>query len=758
MLESALRCNALGLSVFPLFRRGKKAAVEWMRFQHERPTEAQIKSWWLDRPEANIAVACGPVSGVLVVDVDGEKGAATIAHLQQTYGPLPATWRSSTGKGEHLWFRYPQGLEIGNARGRLKNSGVDIRGFGGYVVAPGSIHENGTPYAWQDDCDPNFLPVSDIPAWFLDLLTAPATPEKPDFDIRSVEGAEDRYIAAAFKGEVSNVLTAKEGERNNTLNVAAFKLAGFVTAGMLTETEVRAALTGAARAIGLIDSEIGPTIDSGLAAGLQHPREVPERPVPHKPQRAMLKVVQPAMAETTTVPEEESLPPQFSDDHLALRFTAKHCEELRYTATLNRWHIWKEPGVWRADETMASWSLARQICRDAAAEAESLSPKQSSMFKGIASNKTVAAVVSMARYDRRHASAVDQWDADPWKLNTAAGIVDLKDGQLSPHDPQEYCTKSTSVGPDTEAAGCPKWLGFLRTVTDGNTALIDYLQRVCGYCLTGTTREHALFFLYGTGANGKSVFINTVSGVLADYHRVAPIEIFMESKNDRHPTEIAMLMGARLVTAVETEEGRRWAESKLKNLTGGDKLTAHFMRQDYFEFVPQFKLLIAGNHKPAIRSVDEAIRRRLNLIPFTVTIPAEKRDPDLAEKLRAEYPAILSWMIAGCQQWQTSGLNPPDTVRKATDDYLDAEDAIMTWVEACCDRSPSAFETTTALFNSWKSWAERNNEPAGGSKRFGQALEQHGFRREKREKGNGFIGLNIIFQRQDHIGEDINNG
>jgi putative DNA primase/helicase len=169
--------------------------------------------------------------------------------------------------------------------------------------------------------------------------------------------------------------------------------------------------------------------------------------------------------------------------------------------------------------------------------------------------------------------------------------------------------------------------------------------------LTAATRDHALFFGYGTGANGKSVLLSTVAGILGDCHKTAPIETFIASNVDRHPTDLAMLRGARLVTATETEEGRQWAESRIKSLTGGDRVSARFMRQDFFEYTPQFKLFIAGNHRPGLRSVDEAIRRRFHLIPFAVTIPAEERDGELTEKLKAEWPGILAWIVAGCLNW-----------------------------------------------------------------------------------------------------------
>src|SRR5262249_54056800 len=180
--------------------------------------------------------------------------------------------------------------------------------------------------------------------------------------------------------------------------------------------------------------------------------------------------------------------------------------------------------------------------------------------------------------------------------------------------------------------------------------------------------------------DGKSAYLNTLAGIMGEYHRTAPIETFTASSHDRHPTDLAGLRGARFVTATETEDGRAWAESRIKQMTGGDKIAARFMRQDFFEFVPQFKLLISGNHKPSFRGVDEAIRRRFLLLPFSVTVPEADRDPDLPEKLKAEWPGILTWMITGCLDWQEHGLGPPAAVLEATRTYLEAEDAFQLWL------------------------------------------------------------------------------
>jgi putative DNA primase/helicase len=426
--------------------------------------------------------------------------------------------------------------------------------------------------------------------------------------------------------------------------------------------------------------------------------------------------------------------PQFSDEALALRFADQHAEHLRYVAAWGRWLQW-DGKRWCFDDTLAALDLARKICRDAAEECE-----KENMAKTVASAKTIAAVVSLAKADRRLAATIEQWDADPWALNSAGGVIDLKTGNRRVHRPTDYMTRITAVSPNED---CPLWHSFLDRITAGNKELQSFLQRVAGYSLTGSTREHALFFLYGVGANGKSVFVSTVSGVLGDYQRTAPIETFTASHGDRHPTELAGLRGARLVTATETEEGRRWAEAKIKQLTGGDTVSARFMRQDFFEFTPQFKLMVAGNHKPGLRSVDEAIRRRFNLIPFTVTIPPAERDPDLSETLKAEWPGILRWMIEGCLEWQRMGLVPPEVVTVATAAYLEAEDAIAAWLDDCCSRDAQSWEPTCSLFASWTAWATRTGEHVGTLRRFAQALENRGIAPHRRTSNRGFLGLRL---------------
>ncbi|MGV0961573.1 MAG: phage/plasmid primase, P4 family [Limnohabitans sp.] len=425
-----------------------------------------------------------------------------------------------------------------------------------------------------------------------------------------------------------------------------------------------------------------------------------------------------------------------TEDALALAFTRRYHRDWRYVAAWGRWLVW-DGQRWRNEDTLAATDLIRSVCRQTALRAE-----DRKVAAKLASSGTVGGVERLARADRRHAATTDEWDADPWLLNTPGGVVDLKTGRTRANDRADRMTKITTATPRGE---CPQWRSFLNDVTSGDQNLQDYLQRMVGYALTGSTREHALFFLYGTGANGKSVFVNTLADILGDYATNAPMDTFMETRTDRHPTDMAGLRGARFVAAIETEQGRRWAESKVKNLTGGDKIAARFMRQDFFEFFPQFKLFVAGNHKPAIRNIDEAMKRRLHLIPFTITVPPEKRDKHLQQKLLAERDGILAWALEGCLAWQRLGrLDPPQQVLDATDEYFEEEDAIGEFLDEDCQQSAVAREAISAIYQRWRERAERRGEYVGTSRWLTQQLINRGFARTRLHGGaKALSGLSL---------------
>jgi putative DNA primase/helicase len=424
-----------------------------------------------------------------------------------------------------------------------------------------------------------------------------------------------------------------------------------------------------------------------------------------------------------------------SEDALALSFTKRYQNDWRYVAAWGKWLMW-DCQRWRSEDTLAASDLVRNVCRFASLKSDN--PKLAAKLAG---SSTIGGVERLARTDRRHAGTTEEWDADVWAINTPGGVVDLRTGRIRAHLRSDRMTKIATATPRGE---CPTWLRFLSDITNADQELIDYLQVMIGYCLTGVTSEHALFFLYGTGANGKSVFVNVLSTILGDYAANAPMDTFMETRGDRHPTDLAGLRGARFVSSIETEQGRSWNESKVKAITGGDKVSARFMRQDFFEYFPQFKLIIAGNHKPSIRNVDEAMKRRLHLIPFTVTIPPARRDGKLTEKLLMERDAIMAWAVEGCKRWQANGLKPPSLVVAATDEYFDEEDAIGEFIAAEAQICAPAKVSVADVFARWQEWSSKRGEYVGTSRWLAQQFANRGFARTRIHGGvKALAGLSL---------------
>jgi putative DNA primase/helicase len=414
--------------------------------------------------------------------------------------------------------------------------------------------------------------------------------------------------------------------------------------------------------------------------------------------------------------EQADVAPEFSDDALALEFTSRHGDDLRYVAPWGKW-LRYDGMRWTEDRTIRVYDLAREVCRDAARDADEKLARQ------VTSAKTVAAIEKLARSDPKHATLPEQLDSDPYLFNCPGGTVDLRTGELRPHRREDLITKLAGATPDHDAVDSV-WIKFLKDITCGDKEIEDYLQLLLGYCLSADVRDHVLVFFYGTGANGKSTLIDLVLHILSDYAKLIATETLMESRGDRHPTDIAALLGVRLAVSSEVEEGQHWAESRIKALTGDAVLTGRFMRQDYFEFQRTHKLIVAGNHRPAIRTVDEAMRRRIHLCPFKARFTGDKADRHMPEKLRAEAPAILAWAIRGFLGWQSGGLQPPATVRAATEDYLSGQDTLGLWLDERCDTTdPSAEAQASSLYHDYKTWKNGRGERPLSQIRFSGQLE-----------------------------------
>jgi len=455
----------------------------------------------------------------------------------------------------------------------------------------------------------------------------------------------------------------------------------------------------------------------------QPPPQPPSQPPPQPPGAG------PGVGPTPSGPQPRG---RGLEDRVALKLAAQHADNLRYIAKSSQWMQWGET-CWQSEDTLTAFDQSRVLCRAA----------------GDARAKTVAAVVTLARADRRLAATIGQWDTHPMLFNTTRGTIDLTTGIERAPERGDYMTKRASTWLADKGTPHPLWTSFLNDVTkadktNADTELIGFLQRLSGYCLTGLTREQVLAFLFGPGGNGKGVFGGTLTKIMGDYAIIAPIEMFLASKYQNHPTEIARLKGARLVLAQETQKGGRWDEPKLKALTGGDRLTGHFMRQDFFDFDPTHKIIILGNHKPGLSAVNEAIRRRLLLTLFNVVIPPAKRDPDLPNKLVPEHPAILRWMLDGCLEWQRNGLMVPKSVQEASKQYFANQDTMEQWFDDCVDTTdPRAFTASRALYSSWRRWCDMRGMQPGTEKDFVEELADKGYNQHRYSSARGFKGLKL---------------
>lgn len=433
-------------------------------------------------------------------------------------------------------------------------------------------------------------------------------------------------------------------------------------------------------------------------------------------------------------PLEETDPP-FSHAWLANRFRAAHGARVRWCESYGGWLRW-DGARWAPDSTKTVREWASRVCREAGDIAGTFGLTAQDIKVNRRYAASVGAIDSTLEYVSHHpeiATPVDAFDANPWLLNTPGGVVDLRTGAVIPNDPAYLFTRQTAVAP--RPMDTPKWDAFLEEVTGGDAGLRDYLHRLVGYCLTGSTREHVLAFLYGGGGNGKGVFLNTVTRALGTYATVAAMDTFTASRGDKHPTDLAALAGSRLVTAQETQEGRSWDEAKVKSITGGDPISARFMRQDFFTYLPQFKILFAGNHKPRLHNVDAAMKRRFHLVPFTVT--PRQVNKNLSDDLIAELPGILQWAISGCLAWQAEGLNPPRAVLAATESYFLEEDAVGRWTLERLDPSPKV-TATKDLYADWCAWCVESGETPGTMRALTAALRGRGIEEGRTASARGF--------------------
>ena len=642
-----------------------------------------IRHWWGRWPNANIGIATGEPSGFFVLDVDGEEGATSLRELEERYGTLPDTVESLTGGGgRHILFKHP-GHPVKNKVALAY--GLDVRGDGGYIVAPPSRHISGARYKWEASSHPNDLPMAEAPAWLIDMV-ANKTYGRDDMATRP------KVADLALEG-------VPEGERDTTL----YRYACMLRAKGLKREEAEVLVLEAA-------TKCKP---------------------PFPPKEALAKV------ESAW---KHGIDYHHTDFGNAERLVEIHGQDLRYCHLWGKWLVW-DGRRWKIDDTAEVARRAKEVVRLMYAEAANIEDKDErraliNFAMRCEQSGRLAAMISLASSEPGVPVLPEELDTDPWLLNVRNGTVDLRTGRLLPHRRENLITKLTDVEYD-EAASCPRWEQFLDEIMLGNKNLVRFLQRAAGMSLTGDVSDHVLLVLYGTGRNGKSTFLNTLLAVMGDYGMQAMPDLLMAKYNDRHPTELADLFGKRLVVSIESEQGRRLAETLVRQLTGGDKIRARRMREDAWEFHPTHHLWMATNHKPVVRGTDVAIWSRLKLIPFSAQFldGDPKQDKHLYQKLLNELPGILRWCVEGCLAWQKDGLGIPAEVKAATDDYRAEQDVIAAFLNDYCVLDPTAKTPIKTVYKVYTQWCEENGEKPLSQRELGAQLVERGCQRARGSKG-----------------------
>ena len=650
-----------------------------------------IRGWKQRWPDSNWALACGRVSGVVVIDIDPRNGGYSSMddfEADRLDGALPVTRRSSTGSGgKHLFFKYPSDT-IGNRTNWLK--GVDVKSDGGYVILPESNHISGGVYTW------------------IDFETAPAVlpPDVVGSILNTAAGQSTRPDLPAYDNILDGV---PEGQRDDTLFRIACKMR-------------RQLGDGARRTIEMVITQAAAACDP---------------PFPHD---EAMKCVNSAFkqdhTDTTaewahiTLDNGDTVYPR-TDLGNARRFVDTYGDKVLYVDGWG-WLVWSDTG-WRRDTMGEIAAMTHEIHNVVAAEVRKMTDggfetreirKHISWINRTQSSGAMNAITSIAKDIDRIRRDATSFDANDYELSCRNGIVNLRTGELRPIDRDDLVTKNTGVMYDPDCDNS-RWLQFLSDSLDGNEEMMEYVQRAAGYTLTGSNAEEVFFLLSGQPASGKSTFLDGLHSALGTYATTTQTDTFMYRRGQSAPpNELARLAGMRLVSMSELREGESFNELIIKQFTGGDRVTARFLYQDSFEYRPQFKLWIGTNHDP--NTYDDAMWRRLKRVSFGKSVPEHKRDSSLKTYVRDPDTggrAVLAWMVEGARKWAESGLKEPQSIRDDVSKYQREQDRPHMFIITCTETMPGAVVTANDLFTAYKLWCAQMTERPARQPQFIRMME-----------------------------------
>lgn len=797
LLTEALNLHDAGFAVIPVKADGTKApAIEWKQFITKRPDRERVEAWFdsMRGGYLGLGVITGATSGGLeMVELEGRASSSMpdLTDVADNSG-LGDLWRTVTNGwvelspsgGWHFHYRVTDTPVAGNtklARAADKLVLAETRGEGGFVVVaptPGTHHPSGKPWLRMVG-SPATCPVLTgqqrdaihILIRTLDQTPPPAevTPAVPrpvgdgtspgdDYEAKTDWATilqphgwtlvwargQTRYWRRPGKDIGISATTGHADDRDrlyvfttSTDFDAERPYTKFGAYALLNHASDHSAAARALRADGY-GSEPSREVTGGLT-GLIAPAPPTDgttalAPAPQDGAKSHLELV----AERTLA---------HSDDANALALIDTYGDRVRYCADRGRWLAWDGVRWHWADRT---GGVVREYAKRVARALPEANDKAITHKKRSLSAIGTTAILTQAATDARVNVNLADLDANPWHLNTPAGVIDLRSGQLTPPDPAGLHTRVTAVTPDLDADDT-FWRRFLTQTFDGQTdvgaELIAYVQRLVGHSAVGVVGPHVLPFGLGSGGNGKGVFLETCIRVLGDYATTAPSGFLMAKLHPSHETELARLAGARMVLCSEVNEDDRFDEAKVKQLTGGDSITARFMQQDHFTFTPSHHLWLMGNHRPAVRAGGRSFWRRLRLIPFQREVPENEVIDDLQGILAREHgPAVLAWIVRGAVDYAARGLREPDQVKVATADYAHEQDTVSRFLEERCRVGGGVnVQLKVAIVRSaYERWCLDEGELPVTPKAFGLQLQRHGVESARTNSARLYIGLSLL--------------
>ncbi|HEX8300994.1 phage/plasmid primase, P4 family [Sphingomonas sp.] len=672
-----------GIAVLPLRPRSKVPATSHGKKDATSDRE-QVAAWFTPDTNRNIGILTGERSRLLVLDIDPRNGGdASFERFERTYGKLPATKRAITGGGGfHLFFRLPEGATGLSDRPNVADfKGLDVK-CDGYVVAAPSVHpDTGKAYAWEAD-----VPIADAPAHLIELARG---------------GKRIKSAAVPSSGAV------EEGGRNDTL----FRMASGL------------------RARGLSPEAIIAAVQAENTARCAPPLDADE----------VERIVQSAMRYD---PGSDHAETELGN---ARRLVDALDGNARFEPASRHWFCW-DGQHWARDDEGHITRQAKRVVDGLLTAAKLVNDPDTSKRRMAFAFKSqtaarISGMIELAKTEPGVPIKFDAFDRQPHLLNVANGMVDLRTGELLPHDRDAFATHVIDIEYDP-AAPCPVFETFIADVLAHDPELVEYVQRAVGYAATGETREQCFFVLHGEGANGKSTALNAMRSVLGSYGKHTPTDT-LTVKSGGASNDLARLAGTRFVTASEANADQRLADALLKQVTGDEPIVARFLFKEFISFRPTFKLFLATNQLPQVNGNDPAIWRRIRTIPFTRVFTPEEQDRQLADKLAAEQAGILAWIIRGAVDWYKHGLPTPVAVAAANAEYRADMDSVGQFIDERCELAADAAVSAQTLYGSYRHHSNDNGRSPVSTTMFGRTLSKRGFLPDKRGGVQYRVGLQL---------------